>query len=524
MDRKTFTEMALAEMAAVYRLASYLSSAQEADDLVQETYVRAFRSIDTYNPSDHGMRPWLFKILHNVLYDRLSSDQRRRVTLDALREEQAARTESPADQASSSPGREIDWEQVDGRLRTAIEGLPLHHKSIFLLSAIEGLRYREIAAVADVPIGTVMSRLCRARALLASQLLDVRRRARPHAARQRRSRPRRRRRRRVRCGTRRGEVDAVMNAPLGPHNVHEFLSAFADGELNAAQNLAVLDYLESHPEAFAYLRDRQLLRQSAQRIATKDQRDRAMPDALKARLNQLAADGDGDGAGPSPPPPGGRPAPHAHRRWWPRYLGALAIAASLSIGFTIGAARPPKRRGVAEVPATRDARPPLTADEIDARDAAVPVTLIRAAVNVHVDCSRVEERLHGGGYPVDLGPLKPLVKADLGSGLDRPDLSALGYHFVGAGPCSKPLKDTVHLLYKKDGPEPRATISLFAQRYDGQFELSRGRMYCIRGESATFPMWAWRTERVVYFLIADDMPTVVAAGRIIPSAPTHLGT
>lgn len=173
MDKQAFTEMALAEMTAVYRLAVYLSSRQEADDLVQETYVRAFRSMATYKPTEHGMRPWLFRILHNVVYDRLSEDSRRRLALDALQEEQTSRPGASADHSSANDDRAIDWEQVDGRLRTAIEALPLHHKSIFLLSAVEGLRYREIAAVAGVPVGTVMSRLCRARALLAERLTGI---------------------------------------------------------------------------------------------------------------------------------------------------------------------------------------------------------------------------------------------------------------------------------------------------------------------------------------------------------------
>ena len=169
MDKQAFTEMALAEMVAVYRLAVYLSSVHEADDLVQETYVRAFRSIATYKPTEYGMRPWLFKILHN---DRLSQDQRRRATLEALRDEQGS-TPAAASTAQGTGTHEVDWEQVDDRLKSAIDALPLHHKSIFLLSAIEGLRYREIAAIVDVPIGTVMSRLCRVRSALATQLSDV---------------------------------------------------------------------------------------------------------------------------------------------------------------------------------------------------------------------------------------------------------------------------------------------------------------------------------------------------------------
>lgn len=168
MDKRAFTDFALAEMEAVHRLAAYLSK-HDADDLVQETYLRAFRAMDTYTPTEYGIRSWLFKILHNVLYDRLSKEQRHRAALDGFREEQGSSL--PVDRSAATS--EVDWEQVDGRLWTAIEALPLHQKTVFLLSALEGMRYREIAAVTDIPIGTVMSRLSRARTILASQLVGV---------------------------------------------------------------------------------------------------------------------------------------------------------------------------------------------------------------------------------------------------------------------------------------------------------------------------------------------------------------
>ncbi len=67
--------------------------------------------------------------------------------------------------------------------------------------------------------------------------------------------------------------------------------------------------------------------------------------------------------------------------------------------------------------------------------------------------------------------------------------------------------------------EPRATISLFAQRDRGQFGMKAGRLYCVRGTNDVCPMYAWRTDRVVYFLIADDEPTLAAARPKVRSAP-----
>lgn len=169
MDPTEFKKLALAEMPAVYRLAVYLSSAQEAEDLVQETYLRAFRSMHSFKPNEHGIRPWLFKILHNVLYSRLSRDRQQREAIEQLRLDAPA-SATPETHAQSFAGvSNIDWEQVDSRLRDAVMELPLAHRTTFLLH-VEGLRYREIAAITEIPIGTVMSRLCRARAMLNKKL------------------------------------------------------------------------------------------------------------------------------------------------------------------------------------------------------------------------------------------------------------------------------------------------------------------------------------------------------------------
>src|SRR5690606_23476254 len=67
----------------------------------------------------------------------------------------------------------LDWEQVDDRLKHAIDDLPEHYRAVLLLWAVEGLKYREVADVLDVPLGTVMSRLHRARAILSQELAEL---------------------------------------------------------------------------------------------------------------------------------------------------------------------------------------------------------------------------------------------------------------------------------------------------------------------------------------------------------------
>jgi len=174
LDRETFEKLALEHLDAVWRMAMQLARREaDAADLVQDTYARALRAADRFEERAGGMRAWLFRILHNVFFTELERRRRRPVP-----------TESVSDRISDEPGPDspepawdlasLDWEHVDERLKSAIDGLRPEYRVTLLLWAVEGLRYREIAEVTEVPIGTVMSRLHRARGLLIEQLRDFR--------------------------------------------------------------------------------------------------------------------------------------------------------------------------------------------------------------------------------------------------------------------------------------------------------------------------------------------------------------
>lgn len=172
VDPQQFRQLALAELDAVHRLAVHLCrDAEAAADLVQETFARAFAAAPTFRLGERGIRPWLFKILHNVFYNRLGRQQREPTLLDDLQAEAVAHeldAEPPAWDLSS-----LDWEYVDDRLKRAVDELPTTYRAILLLWAVEGLKYREIADVLDIPLGTVMSRLYRARMTLSAALADL---------------------------------------------------------------------------------------------------------------------------------------------------------------------------------------------------------------------------------------------------------------------------------------------------------------------------------------------------------------
>ncbi|MFW5652988.1 MAG: sigma-70 family RNA polymerase sigma factor [Planctomycetota bacterium] len=173
MDRKEFEDRALEYLDAVYRMALQLARhPDEASDLVQETYLKALKASANFEEQGGGIRPWLFKILHNVFYSWAARQKRGPISIDAFHD-QAGSESLPDEPPPAWNPATLDWEHVDQRLKTAIEGLSTEYREVLLLWGVEGLKYRQIAHILDVPIGTVMSRLHRARGILMRELGPV---------------------------------------------------------------------------------------------------------------------------------------------------------------------------------------------------------------------------------------------------------------------------------------------------------------------------------------------------------------
>ena len=180
MTRVEFENLALQYYDDVNHMAMHLvRHPDEALDLVQETYLKALRAADGFEERGGGIRPWLFKILHNVFYNRIS-----RAKWDPLAVAEfhglADDDPGPGEAAPAWNLDAFDWEQVDERLKGAIENLPPEYRVVLLLWGVEGMKYREIAEIEGIPIGTVMSRLFRARNILAKELNDFAHTARPY--------------------------------------------------------------------------------------------------------------------------------------------------------------------------------------------------------------------------------------------------------------------------------------------------------------------------------------------------------
>jgi RNA polymerase sigma factor (sigma-70 family) len=171
MAPRAFEETVLPHLDAAYNYVRWLArNDAEAEDVVQDACVRAMRYFATLREND--ARAWLFAIVRNTWYSRLSrsATAMKSTPLDVVRDE-------PPDEALGPEGLLLQQHAVL-RVRAALEQLPADFREFMVLRELEGLSYKEIATVIRVPIGTVMSRLARARerllrALTASTTMEI---------------------------------------------------------------------------------------------------------------------------------------------------------------------------------------------------------------------------------------------------------------------------------------------------------------------------------------------------------------
>jgi len=164
-DEAAFAEIVKRYQRAVYRVVYALTrNASDADDLAQDTFVRAYRALDRFRVGE-PLYPWLSRIAVNLAYSLFRTRRRRpEVSIEPLVEagQQWAAHDDPAAETA-------DRERSE-HLRQSFAGLSPEHQSILVLRVVQDLSYEEIAQALDIPLGTVMSRLSRARAELKARL------------------------------------------------------------------------------------------------------------------------------------------------------------------------------------------------------------------------------------------------------------------------------------------------------------------------------------------------------------------
>ena len=169
---REFERVALVHLDALYHSALRLTKNRaEAEDLVQEACLRAFRSFHRFNPGTN-CRAWLYTILRNAFLNRRRQGAHE-VSEEPMAWESVSQGLTDAGAAIGHPDEEFFQTVLHGDVDRALKALPLVFREAVMLADLEGLSYREISEVLACPIGTVMSRLSRGRGLLRQALRQL---------------------------------------------------------------------------------------------------------------------------------------------------------------------------------------------------------------------------------------------------------------------------------------------------------------------------------------------------------------
>ena len=174
---ESFERLAQENLHPLYSMAVRLTrQPEEAEDLVQETLLRAYRFFDKFERGTN-FKAWVFRILKNAFINRYRKEQREPDTVDFSSIEEGLER-LVDDMAPGAPEAPPDPEQtllkgtLDSEIETAIGELPAEYRMVLLMSVVEEMSYKEIASALSIPIGTVMSRLHRARRQLQAKLQE----------------------------------------------------------------------------------------------------------------------------------------------------------------------------------------------------------------------------------------------------------------------------------------------------------------------------------------------------------------
>lgn len=170
-----FEEILLAHLDSLFAFANRLASGhhEEAEELVQDTCLRAFRKYETLRNAEK-FKAWLFQILMNTYINERHRHSRQPPIVDVELSEALLR--SAGGQTSETPEEELFAKVLDGEVRQALDALPVEFRTVIWLSDVEEMSYREICEIVGCPPGTVASRIYRGHSMLREQLREYARR------------------------------------------------------------------------------------------------------------------------------------------------------------------------------------------------------------------------------------------------------------------------------------------------------------------------------------------------------------
>jgi RNA polymerase sigma-70 factor (ECF subfamily) len=174
-DRDDFATQAMQFAPQLYSAAMRLTrNSADAEDLVQDTYLRAWRSFNTFQEGTN-LRAWLYRILTNSFINKYRAKQRRpdEAGMDNIEDLYLYKRIGTLDAAGNRSAEDTMFDMfTDDEVKAALEALPENFRIPVLLADVEGFAYKEIAEMLDIPVGTVMSRLHRGRKGMHKLLYD----------------------------------------------------------------------------------------------------------------------------------------------------------------------------------------------------------------------------------------------------------------------------------------------------------------------------------------------------------------
>jgi RNA polymerase sigma-70 factor (ECF subfamily) len=169
---KIFNEEFVPHLDAMYNFAYKLTLADDdAKDLVQDTYLKAFRFINSFQQGTNG-KAWLFRILKNSFINNFRKESKKPAKVDYQDVEGYYNSEQANADITIDLRSEAVRNMIGDEVSNAINGLPIDFRTVIILADLENFTYEEMAVILDIPIGTVRSRLHRARTILREKLAE----------------------------------------------------------------------------------------------------------------------------------------------------------------------------------------------------------------------------------------------------------------------------------------------------------------------------------------------------------------
>lgn len=169
-DQNAFTQLSNRYRSQIYSLLlKMVRNKEEAEDLAQEAFLKAFNAISTFN-KEYAFSTWLYKIAINNCIDFLRKKKFKTKSIDRPIETKSGEIKYDLPDSSYNPERRILRKEMSAMIQHAIKALPEKYKTVIVLRHIQSKSYEEIAAILDVPLGTVKARIFRAREMLKRSL------------------------------------------------------------------------------------------------------------------------------------------------------------------------------------------------------------------------------------------------------------------------------------------------------------------------------------------------------------------